>query len=72
MTEEMSTSSIPIMILKGLEGNSPTTLSGLQVYLASHYEILNGFWWIMFAGTLLYVIARTLYDNWPTYPHDKS
>jgi cytochrome c-type biogenesis protein CcmH/NrfF len=54
------TTTPPLIVLKGLEGNQPTHLYGLQVYLAPHLAMLTALWWIVFVVTLATVVARTI------------
>ncbi len=50
-----------IITLKGLEGNEPTQLHGLQIHLAPHSAGIELFWWIALFSTLAVVIVRTLH-----------
>ena len=51
---------IPLIELRGLEGNSPTHLSGLQLVVQPHLEILTVIWWCVFFGTLMIVVVKNL------------
>ncbi|QQG38143.1 MAG: hypothetical protein HYS26_01140 [Candidatus Kaiserbacteria bacterium] len=53
-----ATSSIPILALTGLEGNAPTALSPLQVFLASQFDTIAAFWWTISVIVLLTVVIR--------------
>ena len=46
------------IVLKGLEGNAPTHLKGLQLYLAPHLELLLQIWQLVFFAVLMYMLVR--------------
>ena len=48
----------PLVVLKGLEGNSPTHLSGLQVPLSHNADLLKVFWSVLFVAVLLIVFTK--------------
>jgi len=49
-----------IIELRGLQGNEPTHLSGLQTVLAEHVEVLRVIWLILFFASLLFVCIRMI------------
>ncbi len=53
---EVNTNEAPLLILKELEGNSPTQLYGLQSYLEPYATELMIFWWFIFLLTVLGVL----------------
>jgi hypothetical protein len=54
MTDATST----LIVLVGLEGNDPTHLKGLQIFLAPHLDALMHVWQLVFFFTLAYVAVR--------------
>lgn len=49
---------LPIIALKGLEGNPPADYSALQLALLPYLEQVQAFWWVCFYGTLLVLLTR--------------
>ncbi len=47
-----------VIILKGLEGNELTHLSGFQLALASNLSGLKLIWWGVFTTAFLYMAIR--------------
>ncbi|HWO07284.1 MAG TPA: hypothetical protein VNM40_01715 [Candidatus Paceibacterota bacterium] len=45
------------IVLKGLEGNEPTHLVGLQPLLLSHADSLAIGWWLIFFTTFAYLLV---------------
>ena len=48
------------IVLSGLEGNQPTHLKGMQVYLSPHLGALMTGWWIIFFLMLAFILTRGL------------
>lgn len=49
---------LPIYRLSGLRGNAPAQLDALQQFFAHYLEIIHAGWWMLYAGTLAYLITR--------------
>ena len=47
-----------LIVLQRLEGNDPTHVKGMQVWLAPHTDVIIMFWWALWVGTLLMVLRR--------------
>ncbi len=47
---------LPIIALKKLAGNPPTSLSPLQVFLAEYIEYLHAFWWTAIFATMTFLL----------------
>jgi hypothetical protein len=48
----------PILVVRGLEGNQPTHLIGLQIYLAPHILLLERIWWAALILSCAYMAWR--------------
>ena len=48
----------PLIVPRGLEGNEPTHLSGLQLALAPHVDVLKMLWALVFVCVLVVVVTR--------------
>jgi hypothetical protein len=53
-----ATTSKNLIVLKALEGNDPTHLSGMQLYMQEHLTVFTTLWWAMFIITSAVVISR--------------
>lgn len=53
-----STSTVGLIVLRGLEGNSPTTLNAMQEFLLPYLTLLQRAWWILWIATLIYVTVN--------------
>lgn len=51
------------IILEGLEGNDPITLSPLQTTMKEHLDLLVLFWWSVWVCVLLYVMYNFLFKE---------
>lgn len=49
---------LPVITLKGLEGNNPTDYSPFQLFLYPYLDQMIAFWWVCFAGALLVLLTR--------------
>ena len=54
----MAQASNKLIILKGLEGNPPTSLSELQQLLAPYLNVIEIAYWTIWAFILLYLFVR--------------
>jgi hypothetical protein len=52
------TDEILIIVLKGLEGNDPTHLKGLQTFLEPQVDLIIIFWWTVFLIVISVVIFK--------------
>jgi hypothetical protein len=52
-----------MIIMRGLEGNSPTQLKGAQVFLEPYVQEILVFWWTVFWITML-VLLYNLFKAW--------
>jgi len=46
-----------LIVLQGLEGNQPTQLYGLQVYLEPHLDSMIFAWWMVMLATVVYLLG---------------
>ena len=49
-----------LVVLKGLEGNDPVTLSPLQSAILPHVPDIIVFWWTVWAFMFMYMAMRHL------------
>ena len=56
----MSEATSTLIVLKGLEGNQPMHLTPLQLFLQSHIDFLQAFWWTVFTVTLCVAIILAI------------
>lgn len=47
----------PLIVLRGLEGNMPPTLTVAQSAIVAHLDAAKMFWWMLFALTLVVVVS---------------
>ena len=52
------------IITRGLEGNDPTQLKGVQIFLEPYVEYIIVFWWIVFFSTLGVLTYKLLKVFW--------
>lgn len=52
-----------IIVIKGLEGNSPTSLSETQQFLLENIDIIKTFYWVLFLGIVLWVLYFKFYKE---------
>jgi hypothetical protein len=51
---------LPVVALPGLEGNEVSKLNSLQESLLPYLQTLESFWWLVWVGLLLYLVATHL------------
>jgi hypothetical protein len=49
---------LPIIALKGLEGQPPADYSAFQIFLLPYVDRLQTFWWLCFAAVLAVLLSR--------------
>ena len=49
-----------LIVLRGLSGNVPTHLKGIQVFLAPHVEVLEMLWWVIAVCTLSFLLYKNI------------
>ncbi len=54
------TEKLPLIVLKGLEGNEPTHLGPMQSIMSPHADLIIMFWWSVFFITLSIATLRLL------------
>lgn len=54
----MNNSELPLIVLRGLEGNDPTQLGPVQSILAPHTDVLIEAWVVVLCVTLATVFVR--------------
>ena len=52
-----------IIVLKGLEGNQPTQLYGIQNFIAPHYSLAQTQWWLIFAAVVAVLLFKFI-NRW--------
>ena len=52
------------IITRGLEGNDPTQLKGVSIFLEPYVEYIIIFWWIVFFSTLGVLMYKLLKVFW--------
>lgn len=52
---------LPVIMLRGLEGNEPTHLGPIQTMLVPHADVLITLWALAFYVTIVCVAGRTLW-----------
>lgn len=57
------TDDVPVIVLEGLDGNVPTHLKGIQIYIEPHTSSLIILWWIIFIATVFVVFVRTFINR---------
>ena len=58
----MNNSTSTQLVLRGLEGNEPAHLSGIQPFLVAHIEIAMALWWSIFFLTGAIALGILIYD----------
>ena len=51
---------LPKIAVQGTEGNNPTSLKGLQVYMAPHVDALMFVWWVLLVIVLSVVFVKNI------------
>jgi hypothetical protein len=52
----MPTSTQKIIVLPGLEGNSPVTFTSLQSFMLPYLPFITVFYWVLWFGILYYLV----------------
>jgi hypothetical protein len=53
----------PMIVLEGLEGNDPSHLKGMQIYIEPYLDNIIIFWWVVFITTLFIVSVKTFLNR---------
>ena len=52
------------IVLYRLEGNDPTHMKGLQLWLAPHADFIVMMWWAVWTLTLITIVYHTVREFW--------
>lgn len=55
-----STTTVQLIVLEGLEGNSSVDLFPMQEWLYVYTPLIENIWWVLWSATLAYVIINHL------------
>lgn len=55
---------LPLIVLRGLDGNEAPTLTGLQQALAPHVGTIVALEWAAWALVLAFVVVRHVWPAW--------
>jgi len=53
---------LPLIVLRGLEGNEPTSLTSFQLWLLPYVPTIISVLWVLWWAILIIVLAKYMFD----------